>query len=144
MNFMIFKLFQEYTYYFRVTMLMINKRKRECNRWKRWSMLYWPKYWINQLEQDVSLFYYQYHWSDIDSDYNIVYLWIVNTLCLGKPEKGKMVEEMLLNMAQRGQLPGKLGEKELINLLENVNQQTQKKTIVKVNIIVIISTSNNV
>lgn len=55
-----------------------------------------------------------------------------------------MVEEMLLNMAQRGQLPGKLGEKELINLLENVNQQTQKKTIVKVNIIVIISISNNV
>lgn len=70
----------------------------------------------------------------------IVYLWIiiylVNTLCLGKPEKGKMVEEMLLNMAQRGQLPGKLGEKELIDLLENVNQQTQKKTTVKVNIIV--------
>ncbi|KAG5328076.1 PDCD5 protein, partial [Acromyrmex charruanus] len=55
----------------------------------------------------------------------------LNTLCLGKPEKGKMVEEMLLNMAQRGQLPGKLGEKELINLLENVNQQTQKKTTVK-------------
>ncbi|XP_011706783.1 PREDICTED: programmed cell death protein 5 [Wasmannia auropunctata] len=55
----------------------------------------------------------------------------LNTLCLGKPEKGKMVEEMLLNMAQRGQLPGKLGEKELINLLENVNQQTQKRTIVK-------------
>jgi len=66
--------------------------------------------------------------------YNHICLWIVNTLCLGKPEKGKMVEEMLLNMAQRGQLPGKLGEKELINLLENVNQQTQKKTIVKVNI----------
>jgi len=66
--------------------------------------------------------------------YNCICLWIVNTLCLGKPEKGKMVEEMLLNMAQRGQLPGKLGEKELINLLENVNQQTQKKTIVKVNI----------
>lgn len=61
---------------------------------------------------------------------------VVNTLCLGKPEKGKMVEEMLLNMAQRGQLSGKLGEKELINLLESVNQQTQKKTTVKVNIIV--------
>ncbi|XP_011876346.1 PREDICTED: programmed cell death protein 5 [Vollenhovia emeryi] len=55
----------------------------------------------------------------------------LNTLCLGKPEKGKMVEEMLLNMAQRGQLPGKLGEKQLIDLLENVNQQTQRKTTVK-------------
>ncbi|XP_015588053.1 programmed cell death protein 5 [Cephus cinctus] len=55
----------------------------------------------------------------------------LNTLCLGKPEKGKMVEEMLLNMAQRGQLPGKLGEKELIGLLESVNQQTRRTTTVK-------------
>ncbi|KAG7205448.1 hypothetical protein KM043_007439 [Ampulex compressa] len=55
----------------------------------------------------------------------------LNTLCLGKPEKGKMVEEMLLSMAQRGQLPGKLGEKDLINLLESVSQQTQRKTTVK-------------
>lgn len=56
----------------------------------------------------------------------------MNTLRLGKPEKGKMIEEMLINMAQRQQLPGKLGEKELISLLENINQQTQKKTTVKV------------
>lgn len=56
----------------------------------------------------------------------------MNTLSLGKPEKAKMVEEMLVNMAQRGQLPGKLGEKELISLLESVNQQTQKTTTVKV------------
>ncbi|XP_012274374.1 programmed cell death protein 5 [Orussus abietinus] len=55
----------------------------------------------------------------------------LNTLSLGKPEKGKMVEDLLLNMAQRGQLPGKLGEKELIGLLESVSQQTQKKTTVK-------------
>lgn len=57
---------------------------------------------------------------------------LVNTLSLGKPEKGKMIEDMILNMAQRGQLPGKLGEKELITLLESVNQQTQRKTVVKV------------
>ncbi|XP_020298820.1 programmed cell death protein 5 [Pseudomyrmex gracilis] len=55
----------------------------------------------------------------------------LNTLCLGKPEKGKMIEEMIINMAQRNQLPGKLGEKELISLLETINQQTQKKTTVK-------------
>ncbi|XP_008543303.1 programmed cell death protein 5 [Microplitis demolitor] len=55
----------------------------------------------------------------------------LNTLSLGKPEKAKMVEEMLVSMAQRGQLPGKLGEKELISLLESVNQQTQKTTTVK-------------
>lgn len=63
----------------------------------------------------------------------IIYIiFLVNTLCLGKPEKGKMVEDMILSMAQRGQLPGKLGEKELISLLESVNQQTQRKTVVKV------------
>lgn len=55
----------------------------------------------------------------------------LNTLCIGKPEKGKMVEEMLLNMAQCGQLPGKLDEKQLISLLESVNQQMQRKTTVK-------------
>lgn len=43
-----------------------------------------------------------------------------------------MVEEMLLNMAQNQQLPGKLGEQQLINLLESLNQQTQRKTTVKV------------
>lgn len=59
----------------------------------------------------------------------------VNTLSLGKPEKGKLVEEMLLRMAQSGQLAGKLGEKELINLLESLNQQTQKTTTVKVSAI---------
>lgn len=39
---------------------------------------------------------------------------------------------MLVNMAQNHQLPGKLGEKEFINLLESLNQQTQKKPTVKV------------
>lgn len=57
---------------------------------------------------------------------------LVNTLSLGKPEKAKMVEGMLVSMAQRGQLPGKLGEADLINLLESVNKQTQKTTTVKV------------
>lgn len=57
----------------------------------------------------------------------------MNTLCIGKPEKGKMVENMILSMAQRGQLPGKLGEKELINILESINQQTSKNsTTIKV------------
>ncbi|OAD57573.1 Programmed cell death protein 5 [Eufriesea mexicana] len=55
----------------------------------------------------------------------------LNTLSLGKPEKGKMVEDIILSMAQRGQLRGKLDENELINLLESVNQQTQRKTVVK-------------
>lgn len=45
-----------------------------------------------------------------------------------------MVEETLVNMAQRGQISSKLGEEELIRLLESINQQTQRKTIVKVSI----------
>ena len=43
-----------------------------------------------------------------------------------------MVEDIIIGMAQRGQIGGKMGEKELINILEMVNQQTQKSTTVKV------------
>lgn len=51
---------------------------------------------------------------------------------LGKPEKGKMVESMLIRMAQMGQIGTKIGETELINLLENVNSQmSQSKPSVK-------------
>jgi len=60
----------------------------------------------------------------------------VNTLMIGKPEKGRMVENMLLRMAQSGQIVNKLGEDELIGLLEQVNSQMQsqeRKTTVKVN-----------
>lgn len=55
---------------------------------------------------------------------------------IGKPDKGRMVENMLLRMAQSGQIVNKLGEDELIGLLEQVNSQMQsqeRKTTVKVN-----------
>ncbi|XP_018325257.1 programmed cell death protein 5 [Agrilus planipennis] len=56
----------------------------------------------------------------------------LNTLMLGKPEKGKLVENMILRMAQMGQIGSKIGEKELIGILESVNQQIpQSKTSVK-------------
>lgn len=55
----------------------------------------------------------------------------LNTLMIGKPEKGKMVESMLVQMAQSGRLAGKITEQELIGILENVNRQTSKKTTVK-------------
>lgn len=55
----------------------------------------------------------------------------LNTLMLGKPEKGQLVQNMLLRMAQTGQIMTKIGEKELIGLLENVSAQTQSKTSVK-------------
>lgn len=63
-----------------------------------------------------------------------IFCLLVNTLSLGKPEKGKMVEELIVNMAKRGQLPGKLGEQELIGLLESVSQQTKRTTTVKVSV----------
>lgn len=42
-----------------------------------------------------------------------------------------MVESMLCQMAQTGQIMGKLGEDQFKNLLEQVNQKTQKQTTVK-------------
>lgn len=51
---------------------------------------------------------------------------------IGKPEKGRMIENMLLQMAQNGHIMTKLGENELIGLLEKVNEQMQRKTVVKV------------
>lgn len=58
----------------------------------------------------------------------------VNTLLIGKPEKGRMVENLILQMAQTQQIMSKLNEEELIGLLEKVNQQfdNRKKTTVKV------------
>merc|ERR1711978_519811 len=41
----------------------------------------------------------------------------LNTLRVAKPEKGQKIEAMLIQMAQTGQLGGKIGEEELIGLL---------------------------
>nr|CAH7759747.1 unnamed protein product [Callosobruchus chinensis] len=55
----------------------------------------------------------------------------LNTLMLCKPEKGRMVENLLLQMAQTGQICSKVTEDALIKLLENVSSRTQSKTSVK-------------
>ncbi|CAG9768011.1 unnamed protein product [Ceutorhynchus assimilis] len=55
----------------------------------------------------------------------------LSNLMLGKPEKGQLVQNMLVRMAQSGQIMSKIGEKELIGLLENVSSQTQSKVSVK-------------
>ncbi|XP_022091948.1 programmed cell death protein 5-like [Acanthaster planci] len=52
----------------------------------------------------------------------------LNSIALVKPEKAKMVEMMLIQMAQTGQLPGRIGEDQLKGLLEKVSMQTQRKT----------------
>lgn len=53
---------------------------------------------------------------------------------IGKPEKGRLVENLIVQMAQTGQIMNKLNEEELIGLLEKVNQQfgSKQKTTVKV------------
>ena len=43
-----------------------------------------------------------------------------------------MVENTIISMARSGQIMNKFGEDQLINLLEKVSEQTQKKTVVKV------------
>ncbi|KAK2191462.1 hypothetical protein NP493_53g18037 [Ridgeia piscesae] len=55
----------------------------------------------------------------------------LNTIALTKPEKAKMVESMLIQMAQSGQIQSQLGEMQLRGLLERVSAQTQKTTTVK-------------
>lgn len=55
----------------------------------------------------------------------------LNSIALVKPEKAKMVENMLCQMATQGQLPGKIGESQLKDLLTQVSAQASKKTTVK-------------
>lgn len=55
----------------------------------------------------------------------------LNTIMLAKPEKGKKIETMVLQMATSGQIGGKLSENDLIGLLERVTAQMQKTTTVK-------------
>ncbi|XP_014257511.1 uncharacterized protein D2005.3 [Cimex lectularius] len=55
----------------------------------------------------------------------------LNTLKAGKPEKGQMVEQLLVQMFERGQLMHKLDDEEFKNLLESISMQTQKETRIK-------------
>ncbi|KAI7687058.1 Programmed cell death protein 5 [Sarcoptes scabiei] len=56
----------------------------------------------------------------------------VSNISLAKPERGKMLENLLIANAQRGIIREKLSEDQLINFLEQVNQHTTKKqTVVK-------------
>ena len=49
-----------------------------------------------------------------------------------KPEKGKVVEDHLIRMAQSGQLQGKIDEKQLISLLERISDQERQETKITV------------
>ncbi|XP_074618682.1 programmed cell death protein 5-like [Acropora palmata] len=57
----------------------------------------------------------------------------LNSIALVKPEKAKMMESMLIQMARSGQIAGKLSETQLISLLQDMSEKTQKKTTVRFN-----------
>ena len=57
----------------------------------------------------------------------------LNTIELTKPEKGRMVEDILIQNARRGAFGnGKVSEDQLIGLLEQVSKATEKTTKVNV------------
>ncbi|XP_077376236.1 programmed cell death protein 5 isoform X2 [Festucalex cinctus] len=56
----------------------------------------------------------------------------LNRLALVKPEKVRSVEDYLIQMAQYGSLAGKISDSGLIEILEKVSKQTEKKTTVTV------------
>ena len=53
----------------------------------------------------------------------------LNTLMVAKPDKGKQVEAMLCQMAQTGQLGGKLGDEELKGLLDRMSTSQQASKV---------------
>ncbi|XP_073842361.1 programmed cell death 5 [Musca autumnalis] len=56
----------------------------------------------------------------------------LNTLKISKPEKAAVFENMVLRMAQTGQLRGKLDDAQFVSILESVNaQMPQSKSTVK-------------
>ncbi|RCN25433.1 Double-stranded DNA-binding domain protein [Ancylostoma caninum] len=55
----------------------------------------------------------------------------LSNLSAAKPEKAKMVESAVINMARRGQIVGKLSDEALKQLMERVAMQTTRTTTVK-------------
>eukprot|EP00128_Syssomonas_multiformis_P013433 Colp12_sorted_trinity150504_noHs@696 len=55
----------------------------------------------------------------------------LSNIILVKPDKGRAVEEMIVRMAQTGQLRKKVDEAELIKMLDQVNQVVKKDTHIK-------------
>lgn len=58
----------------------------------------------------------------------------LNTLKLGNAERAEMVENMILNLAQTGQIGNKLSDSEFKKILESINQRMPRSTSgIKVN-----------
>lgn len=57
----------------------------------------------------------------------------MSRIAIVKESKARAVEELLLNMARSGQLREKVGEKQLIELLETISSQTAAEPTIKFN-----------
>lgn len=55
----------------------------------------------------------------------------VNTIAQVKPERAAKIEMMLINMYQRGQIRGQVGETELVKMLEEIKKTEPKAATVK-------------
>ncbi|VDO32569.1 unnamed protein product [Haemonchus placei] len=55
----------------------------------------------------------------------------LSNLAAAKPEKAKMVENAVINMARRGQIAGRLSDEGFKQLIERISQQTTRTTTVK-------------
>jgi programmed cell death protein 5 len=58
----------------------------------------------------------------------------LNNLKLSKPEKAEAVENIIISMAQRGQIGGKMDDSNFKKILESLNEQMTRSTSgIKVN-----------
>lgn len=51
----------------------------------------------------------------------------VSRIAMVKPEKARAIEDMVIQMAQRGQLAAKIGEEQLIDLLSRAGETEEKQ-----------------
>ena len=61
----------------------------------------------------------------------------MSRIAIVKADKARAVEDLLIRMAQGGQVRSKITEKQLIELLEQVNQQTKSETKIVVSFLCI-------
>ena len=52
----------------------------------------------------------------------------LSNIAVAKPEKAKMLENTIINMARFGQITGKLTDEQLKTLLNRMSEQTHKET----------------
>ncbi|KAG5674530.1 hypothetical protein PVAND_004492 [Polypedilum vanderplanki] len=58
----------------------------------------------------------------------------LNNLKISKPDKAQTVENIIISMAQRGQIGGKMDDQQFVKILESLNQQMTRSTSgIKVN-----------